>query len=288
MRVLRREKRGMTLVEMLTSVTILMIMISILSQVFSSAGRAANKGRAMVEIHQVGRAIDRLLANDLSGATSDYFVGGENGRDPIPFFPDGPYHSAIHAAPSTDEMNRMLAGGSDYLAFKSTTAGGGDKAVAYVYYCLRASGELIRVTDVTGGQPLYDGDAFSKNVDPNSAYEMNAYEERRVVAENVERVKFSYLDRGTGAMSSEDANGAYTNSYGVWRNNWDQSYLPAAVKIEVRTVDRKWILADTDRIAKRAAYNRLTTTDSLRPEEMFDADDGEDFSFIVALPLAMQ
>jgi hypothetical protein len=185
-------------------------------------------------------------------------------------------------------MRRMLMGGSDYLVFASGSASSSDKAVAKVYYVLRETGQLIRVAhaDTNFTNMDYAFDAIDHNYDPDVPADMDAYEETRIIAEGVERIKFSFLDRGMGPVSSD----AYPYANGVWREDWNwstKSYLPAAVKVEIQLVDHLWRLVDGDKITNRA-FDAQQTDDLLRASEQFDPDDGEPFTFIVDVPLGMK
>jgi len=298
----RRLESGMTLVEMLTAIAVLLLMIAILAQVFSQATTAANRGKAMAEVYQVSRALESLVARDLSGATTDFFYGGENGFDKslvhVWDSPPGPYENSIHGTLSTPAeiawMERMLMGGSDFIVFRSAGATLSDDAneEATVFYFLRATGELIRVTDTRGSDKDADyyGAAHSDDA-TGSVYKLSDWEEEHVVAENVRRLKFSFLDRG-GCGEGPPADG-YAYASGVWRDRWDcdeRGYLPAAVKIEVQLVDHLWNLADEDRINGRN-YDHTSDDaqdDALRPDELFDPDDGESFTYVVRLPVGMQ
>lgn len=300
----RRGRSGMTLIEMLAAVVILMMMTVIIAQVFSAATRAASKGKGMGEIYQVARALERVMSRDIGGATPNFFSGGEAGRrfPMVGGMPPGPYQSDVHGVPATPAelavMHRMLMGGSDYIAFSTANAGGTDKSVAKVFYVLRATGELVRVTygDTNFTVMDYLVDAAENNVDWQDPWEMSLYEDRRVMAENVTRVKFSFLDRGTRPISDD----AQTYANGVWSDEWEwttssptaypvnqRNYLPAAVKVEVQIVDRLWKIADGDRMTTRFS-DPEGSDDELRPEEMYDSDDGESFQFIVELPLGMK
>ena len=49
---------------------------------------------------------------------------------------------------------------------------------------------------------------------------MDAYEQSHVIAENILRMKFSYLDRGAGGPFSD---GAAASVQGAWEDSWDWS-----------------------------------------------------------------
>ncbi len=285
----RKRLSGMTLIEMVAAVTVLMIMVVILAQVFYQASTAAAKGKAMGEIYQVARALESAMAKDFSGATLNFFAGGENGRYfplPIGGMPPGPYDSHLQGAPfGDDQMWRMLMGGSDYMAFVSMNAGGHDRSIAKVFYCLRASGEFVRVAygDTGFAQMDYLLGAIEQGIDYHNDSDVGTYEEQRVMAENVERVKFSFLDRFTGPISEKGPR----YGYGYWVDDWDwttRPYLPAAVKVELQIVDHAWRMSDDDRMTN-AHFDPTEPTDGLRASEQFDPDDGEPFVFIVDLPL---
>lgn len=295
----------MTLIEMLAAITILMIMTGILAEVFYQSTAASSKGKGMAEVFQVDRALKSLISRDLSGCTADAFSAGENGFyvDPVHNLPPGPYESNVAAlaafgwpavgpaagSPGAATMRRMLMGGSDFLAFTSANASQADKSVSKVFYILRETGELVRIVSAdTGFNNMdYRQDAISKGVDTASPIALANYEDARVVAENIQRVKFSFLDRGKGPISDD----AQTYADGAWLDSWDwgrKPYLPAAVKVQMNVVDHLWKTADDDNVSNRGYDPAATTSDDdNRASERFDPDDGEPFSFIVDLPLGM-
>jgi type II secretory pathway pseudopilin PulG len=281
----------MTLIEMLAAVAILLMIAAILAQVFYLASRAASRGKALAEIHQIGRALETVMSKDMIGATSDFMASAENGTriDYLIGLPPAPYVSSLSGAPfSDDRMRRMLMGGSDYLAFSSSTASANYKGVAKVFYVLRASGELVRVTYGDTDFTLMDylmGPSLQGITDLTNDGLLNTFEERRVMAENVERLKFSFLDRSTGPISADGV----SYGYGVWVDDWDwnrKPYLPAAIKVELQVVDHRWVMQDEDAVSNRF-FSPLETNDDARASERFDADDGESFRFIVNIPLGM-
>jgi len=300
MKAARKRPEGMTLVEMLAAISVLMILMLILAQVFSSAGRAASRGKAVAEVYQVARAVTALVSRDLAGATPDFLTSQENGyhSPTVRDLPPGPYHTALSYAPAGPIlpgtakealMRRMLMGGSDYVALSSSSASPSDKAVCKVFYVLRATGELVRIVheDTEFTDMDYSADAQVRLVDTADPVAMANYEDAHVVAENVERIKFSFLDKGTGGISDLGRNYAA----GTWVDNWDwddptsgKRYLPSAVKVQVQLVDSRWTTANDNRISNRG-YNSSQLYDKLVSSEMFDPDDGEGFSFIVDMPL---
>ena len=289
-----KRTRGMTLIEMLAAITVLMILMAILAEVFLQATRAAGQGKALAEVYQVARALRTVLARDLSGATTDFLESKENGiiapTSRIWGLPPGPYHSALSLAPTftAADMRRMLAGGSDYLVLVSSSASSADKAVAKVFYVLRETGQLIRVAhrDTVFTNMDYAMDAFDRGTVIDDPNQMDLYEETRIIAGNVGRVKFSFLDRADGPVSQE----AQVYAGGLWVNDWDwnvKQYLPSAVKVELQLVDHLWKTSDGDAISNRD-FSPQQTDDNLRAGEFFDPDDGEPFMFIIDLPLAMR
>lgn len=287
---LRRRRSGMTLVEMLAAVGILVMITTILAQVFAQASKAAAKGKGMGEMYQVARAIESLMERDLTGATPDFFACAENGGriEWVGGLPPGPYSSGLSGQPFSDShMRRMLMGGSDYLALTSANAAGSDQGVAKVFYVLRATGELIRVSyrDTSFSWMDYLIGAVQQGVDLNSAASVGAWEERRVVAENIQRLQFRFLDRWTGPISRNGP--AY--AHGVWVEDWDWNdnpYLPAAVEVEIHLIDHLWAISDDDQVTNRY-FDPTATDDNLRACEAFDADDGESFRTVINLPLGM-
>jgi len=319
----RRHQSGMTLIEMLAAVTILLLLSAILAEVFLQASNASSKGRALAEVYQVARALKAVMARDLEGATTDCFVGAENGFiiPPVADLPPGPYNTAQYAfpAPTSDRdlMRRMLMGGSDYLAFTSSNAGGGDKPIAKVFYCLTASGDFIRVvhadTVFTDMDYIYEAIANpprlivgqGQTFDYTNPTHMLAFDRDHVIAQNVLRLKFSYLDCGKGGALSET--GAMS-ACGAWVDAWDWSlkgkYLPTAVKVQLQIVDHQWKLggdnaavgktfnpvnmgADTKNNATKAA-GADGIPDSPEAGDLFDPNNGEAFTFIIDLPLGMR
>lgn len=294
---MRRTKKttGMTLVEMLAAMTVLMILTAILAEVFYQASKAASTGKALAEAHQVSRALRNVLAKDLSGATPDFFESQENGylsadvNWAIAGLPPGPYCGPLAGGPFTvPEMRRMLMGGSDFLVLTSSGAAGADKSVAKVYYVLRETGQLIRIShnDTIFSSMDYALDAYDHGVDILRAADMDLYEEKRIIAQNVQRVKFSMLDKRDGPVSSL----AYGYADPRYVDNWSWSekrYLPVAVKVELQIADHLWNTADDDRFTSKN-FDPLVTDDGLRASEMFDPDDGEVFTFVIDLPLAMR
>lgn len=287
----RKRQSGMTLIEMVAAVAILLMIAAILAQVFYLASRAASRGKSLAEIHQVARALETVISKDVIGATSDFLASAENGAriDYVLGMPPGPYAEALTGAPFVDDaMRRMLMGGSDYLAFTSSNASGNYKGVAKVFYVHRASGEFVRVTYGDTIFSLMDylvGPREQGIIDLDNDTLLNGFEEQRVMAENVARVKFSFLDRNKGPVSDD----AISYGYGVWLDDWDwnrKPYLPAAVKVEIQIVDNRWVLQDEDMLSNRF-FSPLETDDDFRASENFDADDGESFRFIVNLPLGM-
>lgn len=287
-----RITRGMTLVEMLAAITVLMILTAILAEVFYQASKAASTGKSLAEAYQVSRALRNVLAKDISGATPDFFESQENGYvspgSAVFAMPPGPFCEAFGVAPGAAEMRRMLMGGSDFLIITSSGAAGVDKSVAKVFYVLRESGQLIRIShnDTVFTSMDYDLDAYDHGVDVDTAADMDLYEEKRIVAQNVERIKFSFLDRQTGPVS----NLAYDYADSRYVENWtwaEKGHLPVAVKVELQIADHLWKTADDDRLTNKD-FDPLVTTDGLRADEMFDPDDGEVFTFIIDLPLAMR
>jgi len=284
----------MTLVEMLAAITVLMMLTAILAEVFLQASKAAAKGKSLAEIYQVDRALRGLMVKDFAGATTDFFESRENGLvvnavDAKAFIldmPPGPYSDKQYGVGLSDaRMRRMLAGGSDYLVFTSGTASGSDKAVCKVYYALRETGQFVRVThaDTTFTDMDYAYDAAEQNVNIESPEAMDSYEETRVIAENVGRVKFEFLDMGNGAIGSN----AQAYAKGVWVDDWEwytRPHLPAAVKVELQLVDHLWNLQDGDQLTNKD-FNPETTDSQLRASEMFDPEDGEAFTFVVYVPL---
>ena len=280
----RELQGGMTLIEMLAALSVLVILMAILAEVFFAASKAAAQGKSLAEIYQVDRALRSLVARDLSGATADFFESRENGIVGIDVssrlfgLPPGPYSQAGYPlVPPDATMNRMLMGGSDYLVFTSGSVSRSDKGVATVFYVLRETGQFIRVScggvsDVVD----YGYDAIEHGANPSLDDDMNNYEETRVIAENVERVRFSFLDRGSQPL--------YVN--GVWLDDWDwtKGYLPAAVKVELQLVDHLWNLSNGNKLSNKD-FDALETVDDLRASEMFDPDDGEAFTFIIDIPL---
>jgi hypothetical protein len=280
----RKHSSGMTLIEMLAAITVLMILTGILAEVFFQATKASSQGKAVAEVYQVGRAIRTILARDLSGATTNYFESRENGII-APFsnvlgLPPGPF--------TQPEMRRMLAGGSDYLMF-TTASAAADRGVCKVYYVLRETGQLVRIVDPDPDYQHMDYvyDALSEHgVDIGSPSAMDRYEEMHVLAENVARLKVSFLSRGNGPVSWEGVE--YAN--GNWVEDWDwneKRHLPAAVKVQLQLVDHLWNTANGDRLSNKN-FNAQQTDDNLRASEFFDSDDGEPFAFIVDLPLGMR
>ncbi len=285
----------MTLMEMLAAITVLMILTLILAQVFYSATQASARGKGLAEVYQVARALKNVTSRDISGATPDAFVSGENGLalGTVALLPPGPYSSDIYPGTQSDAtMRRMLMGGSDYLAFSSSNAATSDKAVSKVFYVLRASGEFVRIVhaDTVFNDMNYLYDAQEKlGANVNNDDYVNEYEEQHVIAEGVERVKFSFLDRGAGPVSQTAA-----NLQGVWVGTWNlaaRQYLPAAVKVELQIVDHNWRTADDDAFTNRN-FDPVRMQDPVNPlpeaGEMFDPDDGESFTFIIELPLGMK
>jgi type II secretory pathway pseudopilin PulG len=277
----------MTLIEMMAAVGILLLMTGIISRVFYQATKASSRGKALGEIYQVTRALETVIARDLSGATPDFFASGENSRYvkhvwPTP--PPGPYSSTLSGAPFSDaDMTRMTMGGSDFLVFTSTNAAGNYRGVAKVFYVLRASGELVRVAypDTTFNFMDYLRDPIMLD----TAEKRAVYDERHVVAENVEAFRVSFLDRSTGAISEDGP----AHAYGVWRENWDwneKAYLPAAVKIELQVVDNNWVINDGDNVSNKK-FDPTWNDDNIRASENFDPDDGENFRIVVNIPLGM-
>ena len=99
-------------------------------------------------------------------------------------------------------------------------------------------------------------------------------------------MKFQFLDRSTGGISED----GLSYAYGVWLDRWDwnqRDYLPAAVKIELQLVDHFWTLRDDDLISNKN-FKSNQDLDDLRASENFDPDDGENFRFIVNIPLGMK
>jgi len=286
----RRRSKGMTLVEMLAAVGILIMLTVILAQVFTQATRATSKGKGMGEIYQVARALHSVFERDLSGATPDFFACDENGARTEYVFglPPGPYSSGLTGAPFTDAaMRRMLMGGSDYLILTSSNAAGHDSGVAKVFYVLRSTGQLLRVAyaDTSFVWMDYLTGAVEENVDLSSDAALGAWEDTRIIAENVQRIKFSFLDRSQGPVSADGV--AY--GYGLWRDTWDwnaNSHLPAAVKVELQLVDHLWAISDEDQVTNRG-FDYTWANDAVQAVENFDADDGESFRFMIHLPLGM-
>jgi prepilin-type N-terminal cleavage/methylation domain-containing protein len=278
---------GMTLIEMLAAISVLVILMAILAEVFLAASKAAAQGRSLAEIYQVDRALRSLMARDLSGAPTEsqpFFESRENGlvglNSRLAGLPPGPYSLAGYPAALPAQMNRMLMGGSDYLVFTSCSVSRSDKGAATVFYVLRESGQFIRVSFSGVSDFVHYGyNARENGKDPYLDGEMNDYEETRVIAENVERVKFSFLDRGTQPL--------YVN--GVWVDDWDwasKGYVPAAVKVELQLVDHLWNLSNGNKLSnKDFDPTDPTKVDDLRASETFDPDDGEAFTFIVDIAL---
>lgn len=301
MNVMRKRTSGMTLIEMMAAITVLMILTAILAEVFFQATQATAKGKGLAEIYQVARALKSLLAKDISGATPDCLTSAENGLTLSPAYglPPGPYNEPQYQTGvlSDADLRRMLMGGSDYLVLTSSNASSADKAVAKVYYVLRASGEFIRVVnaDTVFAIMDYRYDAIEEGVDVDDPFEMEAYEEQHVIAENVRRVKFSFFDRGRGPISETAA----ANANGNWVDSWDwvaKPYLPMAVKVEIQLVDGLWKTTDDDAVSNRffdatkmdKDLDGTPGLDQAEAGELFDADDGEAFSFIVDIPLGMR
>ncbi len=291
----RRHQTGMTLIEMLAAVAILVMLTAILAQVFAQATRASSRGRGMGEIYQKARALQSVFERDLSGATPDFFACGENGMESLYTWdlqvyslPPGPYSYGLSGRPFADAtMRRMLMGGSDFLVLTSSNAAGYDKGVGKVFYVLRATGQLIRVSypDTSFARMDYLMGAIERGVDINSDLELGAYEDARIVAENVQRVKFSFLDRGHGAISRDGVR----HAQGQWVDDWNwttKRYLPAAIKVDLHLVDRQWVISDGDAVSNRY-FEYFEEADDLRAVENFDANDGESFRFIISLPLGM-
>jgi prepilin-type N-terminal cleavage/methylation domain-containing protein len=86
----RTPRRGVTLVEMLVAVALLVLMMSVIVQVFSAATSAVSASRAYQELDQSLRQLDATIRTDLSGVTArltppldpkdnlGYFEYGEN------------------------------------------------------------------------------------------------------------------------------------------------------------------------------------------------------------------
>lgn len=306
---LRRES-GMTLIEMLAAITVMMILTAILAEVFLAATTASAKGKAMAEVYQTGRALKAVMTRDFAGATPDFFVGSDNGFVPqssngvfeVNDLPPGPYSSVqygaflatLSAADRDATLRRMLMGGSDYIAFTSSSATSSDKPVAKVFYVLRASGQLIRVvhSDTVFNDMDYAYEAIANppasvlNFNWQSPAHMDIFEQTRMIAEGVLRLKFSYLDLGKDGPLSGDAS---KNAMGKWVDSWDWSaskYLPAAVKVQFQLIDGKWKLASDDASAAKT-FDVLKMGQAGVPEagEVFDPNNGKPFTFIVDLPL---
>lgn len=307
------KQSGMTLMEMMAAVTVLMILTAIIAQVFFSATQASSKGKALAEVYQVARALKNVMARDFSGATPDAFMSAENGLA-MPFvsgLPPGPYSMDLFPTPPYSGsqqdafMRRMLMGGSDYAAFTSANAATSDKAVAKVFYVLRASGELVRIVhaDTVYTAMNYSFDAMEKiGSDVNNPIVFEDYEAQHVLAPGIRRMKFSFLDRGQGPVSTSAG-----TLGGVWVDSWDwdaRRYLPAAVKVELQIVDHLWNISDGDVLTgrnfdpARMDDDFLTNTTGAPPPdgladnpeagELFDPDDGEPFTFIIDVPLGMK
>jgi type II secretory pathway pseudopilin PulG len=324
----------MTLIEMLAAVTILMLLSAILAQVFLQASEASARGRALAEVYQVARALKAVMARDLEGATTDCFVGAENGLTvtPVGDLPPGPYNipqyglppsvpppGAVPAsgAPRDALMNRMLMGGSDYLAFTSSNAGGADKPVAKIFYCLTAAGDLIRVVhaDTVFSDMDYAYEAIAnpprsivnsgQTFDSTNPIHMLAFDRDHVIAQNVLRLKISYLDCGKGGpLLDQGAKSACGSWVDAWDWNSKGKYLPTAVKVQLQLVDHQWKLGGANAVVGRTfnpvkmgadIMNNTTGAfvsdgipDSPEAGELFDPNNGEAFTFIIDVPLGMR
>ena len=85
-----RSRRGLTLIEMLVTVALLILMMTIVVQIFQSATGAMSASRAYQELDQGLRRIDSTIRQDLKGVTArltppldpkdnlGYFEYGEN------------------------------------------------------------------------------------------------------------------------------------------------------------------------------------------------------------------
>ena len=113
----RRSRRGLTLVEMLVTVALLILIMTIIVQIFASATGAMSASRAFQELDQGLRRLDSTIRTDLRGVTArltppldpkdnlGYFEYGENafadlqGEDTDDYAPlhrQGPRGPALH------------------------------------------------------------------------------------------------------------------------------------------------------------------------------------------------
>src|SRR5271157_169683 len=77
------DRRGVTLIEMLVTVAILVLIMAVVAQVFQAATGAVSTAQAIQDLDGQLRRLESVMRSDLGGATARF--------TPAPNYPKGPF-----------------------------------------------------------------------------------------------------------------------------------------------------------------------------------------------------
>ncbi|HXV78031.1 MAG TPA: prepilin-type N-terminal cleavage/methylation domain-containing protein, partial [Candidatus Polarisedimenticolaceae bacterium] len=215
----RHAEAGMSLIELLVSVTILAIAMTVALTIYQEAQRSYRQGENIVEQQQVSRVAFDLISNELRLAGLNLYPDGDHER------PDEAIEAAFERAivlradfdrdegsPSTDPEQALAGGkfvtistGNDeihgFVLAKSLPDGtiGGPDAIAFEADVAESprDGEVEPVTIddlvLSGDDPPYTLYRVSLNNDP-AKYGDASFVTRTVLAENIRSLRFRYFD----------------------------------------------------------------------------------------------
>ncbi len=180
-----RARRGLTLVELLVSVALMLIIMVIIVQVFQSATGAINVAQVDQELTQTARRIDTVLRQDLIGATAR-FTPPLNPRDNLGYFEYGENSFADVQGDDTDDylaftvkapegqpfsgrvmVRRPGPGGVPPFTYVSVTI---TSQFAEVLYFLRNGNLYRRVLLIDPDRTLYAGTSASGTLNAGGAF----------------------------------------------------------------------------------------------------------------------
>ncbi len=196
--IVNHNNSAFTLIELLVAVSLAALIMLVTAMIFKQASKAFSESDSRNEVYQNIRAATGILKRDISGAVlnADYeLFESFNGINPIDY-------PGINAK-----------GGSDILAFLSSTPTREDKPIALITYYLSDSNILYKAEDTATNTLNTSMDGF----DPDTA--TNTHQ----LGFNVSTLQFRYRDTD-----------------GTWGDTWvgtATQYLPDAVEVKMTISD---------------------------------------------------
>ena len=194
----RRRAAGFTLVEMLVALSILIILMAAVGEIFSLAGRTVRVGQATLAAMSSIRAVEAQIAHDIHHLDTNGFLIIRQ-REYAPYWQTG-----VQYEPG-DEVQYITGGGSQFfLCQQPNTTQAGVAGVPSIPTTVGGGNADWKLLSTTGGYPIWRADQVS-------FIETGSFHSR------------------TGSVQGAETTAAYltANKALVWFGQFSTSYGPA-------------------------------------------------------------